>query len=79
MQDDTMPNPGEPCGGTGNHPIGYSCDECDPRWDEPEVCPDCGTATMAIHADGSKTCGHCYMKRAYDLGVLKGRRPPEYR
>jgi ribosomal protein S27AE len=46
---------------------------------EKPTCPDCGTATMAIHADGSQTCGHCYMKRAYDLGVLTGRRPREYR
>lgn len=28
----------------------------------PEKCPDCGNVTVTTHPDGSKTCGHCYVK-----------------
>ena len=35
-----------------------------------QECESCHTATMAIHADGSSTCGTCYIQRGRDLGVI---------
>lgn len=35
------------------------------------ACPDCGGRTVTTHADGSRTCGRCYLQRARDLGVIR--------